>query len=93
MNASDLSQKQKASITTKGISDVKFSPDGTRLAVGAHDSLVHIVDAASGKVLGKLRGHHDSITHLDWSADGKNIQTNSAGYELLFCMRSVLSSH
>ena len=33
----------------------------------------------------KLWGHHEAVWHFDWSADGANLQTNSRGYELLFC--------
>eukprot|EP00742_Colponemidia_sp_Colp-10_P006323 GILJ01006777.1.p1 GENE.GILJ01006777.1~~GILJ01006777.1.p1 ORF type:complete len:2262 (-),score=409.36 GILJ01006777.1:195-6980(-) len=66
------------------ISIVKYSPDGSMLAVGSHDTVVDIYLTSNWKRKGICKGHHDSITHIDWLADGSALQTNSAGYELLF---------
>ncbi len=32
-----------------------------------------------------FRAHHSFISHLDFSRDGKFLQSNCGGYELLFC--------
>jgi WD40 repeat protein len=79
------------------ISDVKFSPDGTVLAVGSHDNIVFFYsvtlsqngDKASLKLTGKFSKHNSYITHLDFSSDGRYLQSNCGAYELLFCDTST----
>lgn len=75
------------------ISDVKFSPDGTVLAVGSHDNIVFFyavtiseeTGSCSLRLTGKFSKHNSFITHLDFSADGRFLQSNCGAYELLFC--------
>jgi len=54
------------------VSSVKFSPDGSVLAVGGFQR-VRLVDANSGKVLAELTGHADAVRSLAFSPDGKMI--------------------
>lgn len=57
------------------ISDAKFNPTGTMLAVGSHDNYIYLYDCgfapSSGvptecdlKLLRRLKGHSSYITHL-----------------------------
>jgi len=79
------------------ISDVKFSPDGSTIAVAAHDNNVHLysftmTQAANGSgpptcTLSpkcKFTKHNASISHMDFSQDGRYLQSNCNAYELLF---------
>src|SRR5262249_11136891 len=58
---------------------VIFSPDGKNLATsGAFgEPEVRLWDAASGKAVGRLRGHTDSITAAAFAPDGKQLVTAS----------------
>ncbi|KAJ0405579.1 hypothetical protein P43SY_009628 [Pythium insidiosum] len=70
------------------ISDLKFSPSGTALAVGSHDHNVYIYNISVGfkKVtrVATFSKHQSYITHLDFSSDGRFLQSNCGAYELLF---------
>lgn len=67
------------------ISDVKYSPDGQKLAVGSHDNAVYIYNTSNyNKPVYKLNKHSSYITHLDWSKDGSYLHSNCGAYELLF---------
>lgn len=59
----------------EGISDAKFSPTATMLAVGSHDNYIYLYECgfapAAGvaqdcslKLLRRLKGHSSYITHL-----------------------------
>ena len=54
------------------VSSVKFSPDGSVLAVGGYQR-VRLVDVASGKVLAELTGHADAVRSIAFSPDGRMI--------------------
>ena len=55
---------------------VTFSPDGTTVAVAGEDSLVWLVDVATGKRR-SLAGHTDRLNHVRFSADGKTLFSTS----------------
>lgn len=58
---------------------MRFSPDGTKLAVGFHDRVIRIYDdTLKGKY--KLRGHSSFITNIDWSTDSTYLRTVSGAY-------------
>jgi WD40 repeat protein len=64
------------------VSDLKWSPDGTRLLTGggnkeqgAKDTTARICDGATGKELVVFRGYTKSVWAGDWSPNGKRIAT------------------
>uniref|UniRef100_A0AAY4AJM8 HELP domain-containing protein n=1 Tax=Denticeps clupeoides TaxID=299321 RepID=A0AAY4AJM8_9TELE len=87
----DLQTRQIVSDLTDGneqLSVMRYSPDGSFLAVGSHDNFIYIYSVTeSGRRytrFGKCTGHSSFITHLDWSKDGKYIMSNSGDYEILY---------
>jgi WD40 repeat protein len=67
------------------ISDVKFSPDGKSLAVGAHDNGIYLYTVGQQfKRRAKFAKHNSYITHLDFTADSQRLRSNCGAYELLF---------
>ena len=64
---------------------MEYSPDGTYLAVGGHDTLIWIYNVSEGyQLVGKCNKHRASITCIDWSMDGSYIRSVCNAYELLF---------
>ncbi|XP_037116458.1 echinoderm microtubule-associated protein-like 3 isoform X1 [Syngnathus acus] len=67
---------------------MRYSPDGSFLAVGSHDNFIYIYNVTengrSYTRFGRCNGHSSFITHLDWSKDGKYIMSNSGDYEILY---------
>lgn len=53
------------------------SPDGRWLATGGLDSVVHLVDAATGEDAHTLHGHIRSVTTLAFNADSTLLATGS----------------
>ncbi|MBU6401663.1 MAG: hypothetical protein KGS61_15205, partial [Verrucomicrobia bacterium] len=51
--------------------DLAWHPDGLRLAVGAADRGIYLVDVHTGTVTASLHGHLGSVTALAFSPDGK----------------------
>ncbi|XP_032063175.1 echinoderm microtubule-associated protein-like 3 [Aythya fuligula] len=70
------------------LSVVRFSPDGSFLAIGSHDNVIYIYSVAEGgrkyTRFGRCTGHSSFITHLDWSKDGHFVMSNSGDYEILY---------
>lgn len=75
------------------INDIKFSPDGKKIAAGSGDNFIYIYSCEMGgngdnvsctlKPLHKISGHSSFITHLDWSVNSLYIQSNCGAYDLL----------
>lgn len=67
---------------------VRFSPDGSLLALGSRDNYIYIyqVDEHATKYsrVGRCMGHSSFVTHMDWSVDGQYLRSNSGDYELLY---------
>uniref|UniRef100_A0A3B3ZKW6 Uncharacterized protein n=1 Tax=Periophthalmus magnuspinnatus TaxID=409849 RepID=A0A3B3ZKW6_9GOBI len=87
----DLLTRKVVSESTDGneqLSVMRYSPDGSFLAVGSHDNFIYIYSVAENgrrySRFGKCNGHSSFITHLDWSKDGKYIMSNSGDYEILY---------
>ncbi|TKS67941.1 Echinoderm microtubule-associated protein-like 6 [Collichthys lucidus] len=67
------------------IHELKFSPDGSFLAVGSNDGLVDVYAVAQRyKKVGECSRSASFITHLDWSVDSRFLQTNDGAGERLF---------
>ena len=85
VDLNDFGKRQIKGQQENWIQTLRFSPDGKLLAVGTHGMVICLVDLRENyKVKGLLKAHNSAITHLDWSKDGKHLQSNCRGYELLF---------
>ncbi|XP_067092220.1 echinoderm microtubule-associated protein-like 4 isoform X2 [Osmerus mordax] len=89
--ALDAETRDLVGIHTDGneqLSVMRFSLDGTLLAVGSHDNFIYLYTVAEkGRKYsryGKCSGHSSYITHLDFSPDNKFIMSNSGDYEILY---------
>uniref|UniRef100_A0A8D0L4R1 Echinoderm microtubule-associated protein-like 4 n=1 Tax=Sphenodon punctatus TaxID=8508 RepID=A0A8D0L4R1_SPHPU len=87
----DAETRDLVSIHTDGneqLSVMRYSVDGTFLAVGSHDNFIYLyIVTENGRKYsryGKCTGHSSYITHLDWSPDNKYIMSNSGDYEILY---------
>ncbi|XP_078452761.1 echinoderm microtubule-associated protein-like 2 isoform X2 [Lampetra planeri] len=87
----DAETRDLVSLHTDGaeqISVMRYSPDGSFLAVGSHDNFVYVYSVSEGgrkyTRAGKCSGHSSFITHLDWSTDGTYLMSNSGDYEILY---------
>lgn len=75
---------KKAKPTKDWCEIMRFSPDGSKLAVGFHNRVVYLYAAESLKGLFRLKGHSSFITNIDWSEDSAYLRTVSGAYELLY---------
>ncbi|XP_029449169.1 echinoderm microtubule-associated protein-like 4 isoform X2 [Rhinatrema bivittatum] len=87
----DAETRDLVSIHTDGneqLSVMRYSVDGTLLAVGSHDNFIYIYTVSENgrkySRYGKCTGHSSYITHLDWSPDNQHIMSNSGDYEILY---------
>jgi WD40 repeat protein len=55
-----------------------FSPDGSRLATGGLDRVVHLWDVSTRKTVRDLPGHVGAVNALSWSPDGKYLASTGA---------------
>ena len=63
---------------------MRFSPDGSKLAVGSHDNKIYVYDAENYNLVYKCEGCSSFIVSVDWTSDGSYIRTVSGAHELLF---------
>jgi WD40 repeat protein len=63
---------------------MKYSPDGSKLAVGSHDNKIYVYSSSDYSLLGICKKHNSFITSIDWSQDGSYIRSVCGAYELLF---------
>lgn len=65
------------------IDDLKFSPDGSKLATASHDLVIDLYNARdSYSHIARCHGHSATVSHIDWSADGSIVQSNCNDYEV-----------
>jgi WD40 repeat protein len=59
------------------VTDIAYSPDGTKIATVSGDTTAKIWDAATGKELRTLTGHTAELRPVAFSPDGKFLATGS----------------
>jgi WD40 repeat protein len=64
-------------ISNAPIRGLVFSPDGSRIAVGAADKLAWVIGKDDSGAKRKLEGHHGSVMTVAFSPDGKRVATGS----------------
>ncbi len=62
----------------RGIRSLAYTPNGTRIAVGANTGLLVVLDAKTGKTLQQLRGHRGEIGGVAFSPDGTLLASESS---------------
>lgn len=68
-----------------GVSSVRFSPDGQRLAAGLSSTgAVKIWDASREQETAVLKGHTSTVTSVSFSPDGARIFSTSEGQKLIW---------
>ncbi len=72
----NLPEVAKARLGKGSINDIKFSVDGTRLAVGSSIG-IWIYDVQTGEELNLFTGHTDSVGSVSFSPDGNTIVSGS----------------
>lgn len=61
-----------------------MSPDGSKVAVGAHDTTIYILNVKDLSVIARCNAHNSFITAIDWTQDGSHIKSVCGAYELLW---------
>jgi len=72
---------------------VKFSPDGSLLALGSRDNAIYTYQVKENyrkyNRLGRCLGHSSHVIQLDWTTDCQHIRSNSADHEVMFWSTAV----
>ncbi|KAI8072152.1 WD40-repeat-containing domain protein [Gilbertella persicaria] len=62
-------------ISTKGLTDFAFSPDGVHLAVTGVDGQLRVIDFRNERLLDVYSSYYGKLNCVDWSPDGRYILT------------------
>ena len=62
---------------SRGVTAVKWSPDGDRLATGSGDGTAKVWDPTTGAATATLAGHAEGVNDVAWSPDGCHVATAS----------------
>lgn len=69
---------------SKQIRELKFSPSGETLAVGADPHTLELYSSPDLIRRAVLKKHSGPVNHIDWAGESPFLQTNSAAQELLY---------
>lgn len=85
LDADDYQVIHEARDSTKWITDIKYSPSGELLAMGSFDNKIYIYNTLEGySLVGEISKHQAYIRNIDFSEDGTWLQSNCAGFELMY---------
>lgn len=61
----------------RDITSVMFTPDGQQIVAGSEDSVIHVWDAETGRVVRRLVGHSRPVRSIALSRDGRYVLSGS----------------
>jgi hypothetical protein len=73
-----LTGQERCQIAVPRATAAAYAPDGRLLAVGTAGGDVHILRLATGRELGRLRGHRGAVRALAFSGDGRRLYSGGA---------------
>ena len=65
------------SCSTKFITSITMTPDGSLLTYGSEEKFIRIYDLKTQQQIAKLQGHTDSVKSVCFSTDGKRLASGS----------------
>jgi WD40 repeat protein len=86
----------KGGSVLEGITDVKYSPSGEKLACCSSDQCIYVLDASPQldehgqrtgdpyPIIAKCKGHTATVETVDWSADCRFLRSACAAAEILY---------
>jgi microtubule-associated protein-like 6 len=86
-STNNFNETHKMSFNNNPISSIKYSPDGSLIALGTKDNdsnafVLEIIKNSSNSLLYTIKGQNDSITKIDWSYDNQYIACVSQNNEV-----------
>eukprot|EP01033_Poteriospumella_lacustris_P007987 gene7987-5748_t len=86
-NTQNLRVYQSWKHSSKMVNDIKFSNDGSLLAIASADTNIYLYksdDKVNFRRQAVCRGHSGAVTHLDFSANSQYLQSNGTDYSILY---------
>lgn len=84
LSGEDLTLLYEARDSRLAIADIKFSPNGEKIAMASHDGSVYVYDFKKYRSKAKCRGHSGKVMHVDFSSNSQFLMSNCSNGELLF---------